>query len=81
MLRTPDLDEGDYTHKFSHYFNYVSVLGNGAFGFVVAATDKKTQELSAVKVTEFNPSLYLSALFLAPYSVKPCFFLKPKSGL
>ena len=50
MQQIPNLDEGELTQKFSHHFDFVSVLGNGSFGLVVAATDKKTRELLAVKV-------------------------------
>ncbi len=50
MQTTPDLDEGERNQKFSLHFDFKYVLGNGAFGLVVAATDKKTGELFAVKV-------------------------------
>ena len=47
----PDLDQDDRQPKFSDHFKYVSVLGNGAFGTVVAAQDKKHgNKLCAVKV-------------------------------
>ena len=50
MQTIPNLDEGELRKKFSHYFEFQSVLGHGSFGLVVAATDKKTRELVAVKV-------------------------------
>lgn len=57
--KPPNLDEGELENKFSYYFEFKSVLGNGSFGLVVAATEKKTGEESAVKVQRancFNPS-------------------------
>ena len=55
MQANLDLDEGDRNQKFSQHFDFRSVLGNGAFGLVVAATDKKTGALHAVKVKgQFN---------------------------
>ena len=49
----PDLDTDDYSQKFSDYFTFVSVLGNGAFGLVVEARDKQNQNvICAVKVTQ-----------------------------
>ena len=50
QLNNLDFDEGERNFKFSHYFDYKSVLGHGAFGTVVAAKDKKTGRLVAVKV-------------------------------
>jgi len=53
---TLDLDEGDRNQRFSQYFDFQSILGNGAFGLVVAAKDKKTGEHVAVKVMPKFPS-------------------------
>ena len=53
-----DLDEGERNQKFSQYFEFKSVLGNGAFGLVVAANEKKTGKLLAVKVLLKSPSLF-----------------------
>lgn len=54
--KAQDLDDGDYSQKFSDFFTFVSVLGNGAFGFVVEAKDKQhDNEICAVKVTQKFP--------------------------
>lgn len=52
----PEIDPEDSSNKFSDHFNFISVLGNGAFGVVVAAEDKKHgNAVRAVKVGEsFN---------------------------
>mgnify|MGYP000933761576 CR=1 FL=1 len=62
MQTTPDLDEGERSQKFSQHFEFKSVLGNGAFGLVVAATDRRTGELVAVKVKPFRFSDFLFLL-------------------
>ncbi len=49
----PEIDPEDISNKFSEYFNFISVLGSGAFGVVVAAADKKHGNVvRAVKVYE-----------------------------
>lgn len=49
--KIPEIDPENGSNKFSEYFNFVSVLGDGAFGIVVAAEDKKFgNSVHAVKV-------------------------------
>ena len=47
----PEVDPEDNTNKFCEYFKFISVLGSGAFGVVVAAEDRKHENIvCAVKV-------------------------------
>jgi len=43
-------DEGDEKVKFSDFFHFKKVLGNGSFGVVVSALQKSNMKECAVKV-------------------------------
>ena len=44
------LNEDDYKLKFSDLFEYLSVIGQGAFGIVIKAKSKTSNNIYAVKV-------------------------------
>ena len=44
------LNEGDYKLKFSDLFEYLGVIGKGAFGIALKAKSKNSNGFYAVKV-------------------------------
>ena len=47
------LDEDDNKLKFSDLFEYLSVIGEGAFGVVIKAKPKTSHNIYAVKVFDY----------------------------
>ena len=45
-----EYDSGDYGDKFSSFFRYCKILGEGSYGKVVKAIDKYTGRVCAVKI-------------------------------
>lgn len=64
----PEVDPDECSNKFSEYFQFISVLGSGAFGVVVAAQDKKNEKaIYAVKVILTFTKIKPTSLFLRTF--------------